>query len=183
MKLSEIKSNPNNPRVIKDESFQALVKSLKEFPKMMEVRPIVIDENGIIMGGNQRFRALQELGYKEVPDSWIKQYENFTPEEWQEFVIKDNIGFGQWNWEQLNSEEWNVDELNRWGLKVEGIEKNIDVDSFFIDKEEDKSEDKSKIILEYTLDDYEKINIMFSKYKNKTKEQVVFELLENADKE
>jgi len=94
MKLSEIKLNPKNPRICKDDKFKKLVKSLQEFPQMMELRPIIVDEDNIIQGGNMRFRALKELGFKEIPDSWVKQGKDLTPEQWREFVIKDNISYG-----------------------------------------------------------------------------------------
>ena len=95
MNIKEIIPNPNNPRIIKDAKFKKLVKSLKDFPKMMELRPIVLDENNMIQGGNMRFKALIELGYKELPDEWIKKGNDFTKEQWEEFVIKDNISFGE----------------------------------------------------------------------------------------
>jgi len=123
MKLSEIKPNPNNPRLIKDDKFHKLVKSIKEFPKMMALRPMVIDANNIILGGNMRFKALKELGYKEVPDEWIKRAEDLTDEEIRRFIIADNVGFGEHDWEMLQN-EWDIEDLEEWGLDVE--EKNTE---------------------------------------------------------
>ena len=117
MKLSEIKANPNNPRVIKDEKFDKLVKSIREFPKMMELRPMVINSDNIVLGGNMRLKALRQLGYKEVPDSWVKSADELTEEEQRRFIIADNVGFGEHDWEML-ANEWNIDELEDWGLDV-----------------------------------------------------------------
>lgn len=115
MKLSEIKSNPNNPRVIKDDKFQKLVKSLDEFPKMMALRPMVINQDNIVLGGNMRLKALKELGYTEVPDEWVKRAEDLTDEETRRFIIADNVGFGEHDWEML-ANEWDSVELEDWGL-------------------------------------------------------------------
>ena len=117
MKLSQIKPNPNNPRIIKDEKFNKLVKSIKDFPKMMELRPMVINADNIVLGGNMRLKALKELGYKEVPDEWVKRAEDLTEDEQRQFIIKDNVGFGEHDWEMLAT-EWDADELSDWGLDV-----------------------------------------------------------------
>lgn len=116
MKLSEIKSNPNNPRVIKDHKFKKLKKSISEFPKMMELRPMVINEDNIVLGGNMRLKALKELGYKEVPEEWVKRASDLTEEETRRFIIADNVGFGEHDWEML-ANEWNTEELEDWGLE------------------------------------------------------------------
>ncbi len=117
MKITEIKTNPNNPRLIKDDKFKKLVQSIKDFPEMMELRPIIIDENNIIQGGNMRYKALRELGYKDIPDNWIKQRKDLTVEQWNEFIIKDNVGFGEWDWDAL-ANEWDSDKLADWGLDL-----------------------------------------------------------------
>lgn len=91
MKLSNIKANPSNPRVIKDDRFQKLVKSISEFPKMMELRPMVINSDNVVLGGNMRLKALQELKYKEIPDNWVKRAEDLTDEEQRRFIIADNV--------------------------------------------------------------------------------------------
>ena len=116
MKLTEIKSNPNNPRVIKDHKFEKLKKSITEFPKMMELRPMVINADNVILGGNMRFKALKDLGYKEVPEEWVKQASDLTEEETRRFIIADNVGFGEHDWEML-ANEWNTEELEDWGLE------------------------------------------------------------------
>ena len=117
MKLTEIKPNPNNPRLIKDDKFKKLVKSIKEFPKMMELRPIVIDANNIILGGNMRLKALKELKYKEIPDNWIKQASELTEDEQRRFIIADNVGFGEHDWDIL-ANEWDQNDLENWGVDL-----------------------------------------------------------------
>ena len=121
MKLSEIKSNPNNPRLIKDDKFKKLVKSIEEFPKMMSLRPMVIDANSIVLGGNMRLKALKELGYKDIPDEWVKRAEELTEDEQRRFIIADNVGFGEHDWGML-ANEWDTEELEDWGLDIPGFE-------------------------------------------------------------
>ena len=111
IKISEIKNNPNNPRLIKDAKFKKLVKSIQEFPEMLELRPIVVDENMIVLGGNMRLKACIEAGLKEV---WI-EVANLTEQQKKEFTIKDNVGFGEWEWDML-ANEWEQTELEGWGL-------------------------------------------------------------------
>lgn len=113
--LSKIKSNPNNPRVIRDEKFEKLVNSIKEFPKMLEIRPIVVNDDMVVLGGNMRLKACKEAGLKEV--SIIKASE-LTEEEQRQFIIKDNVGFGEWDWELL-ANEWDQEELEQWGLDLD----------------------------------------------------------------
>jgi len=116
-KLSSIKPNPSNPRIIKDERFERLKQSITDFPQMMELRPMIVDESNTLLGGNMRFKALQDLGYKEIPDNWIKKASELTEEQKKEFIIKDNVGFGEWEWEQL-ANEWDVEQLTEWGLDI-----------------------------------------------------------------
>lgn len=117
IKISAIKSNPNNPRVIKDEKFEKLLKSIMEFPKMMELRPIIVDENNIVLGGNMRLKALRQLGYKEIPESWVKKSSDLTEDEKKAFIVKDNVGFGEWDFDDL-SKNWNSELLIEWGLEI-----------------------------------------------------------------
>ena len=117
MKLSSIHINPKNPRIIKDERFKKLVKSIKEFPKMMTLRPIVVDSEMMILGGNMRFKALQELGYNDIPDTWIKRTDDLTDDEKRRFIISDNIEFGLFNFDIL-ANEWDEQELDEWGLEI-----------------------------------------------------------------
>jgi len=130
MKLTDIKPNPNNPRVIKDDKFDKLVKSIKDFPKMMELRPMVINSDNIVLGGNMRLKALKELGYKEVPNEWVKRAEDLTEDEQRQFIIKDNVGFGEHDWEVLVT-EWDAGQLEAWGLDLPGFD--IDTDDLGTD--------------------------------------------------
>lgn len=114
VKLSEIKNNPNNPRILKDDKFAKLVKSIKEFPKMLEIRPIVVNSDMIVLGGNMRLKACKEAGLKEVP---VVLADDLTEDEQKQFIIKDNVGFGEWDWEML-ANEWEADLLEEWGLDV-----------------------------------------------------------------
>jgi site-specific DNA-methyltransferase (adenine-specific) len=118
MKLSEIKPNPSNPRIIKDDKFAKLVQSIKDFPQMLELRPIVINSDNIVLGGNMRLRACKEAGLKEVP---VMRADDLTPEQQAEFIIKDNVGFGEWDWDML-ANQWDADKLNDWGLDVPDFE-------------------------------------------------------------
>ena len=118
MKLKDIHVNPDNPRIIKDERFKKLCKSIKEFPKMMTLRPIIIDNEGMILGGNMRFKALLELGYKEVPDEWVRRADELTEDEKRRFIIEDNLPFGEWDWNSL-ANNWDEDELIEWGMDIE----------------------------------------------------------------
>jgi DNA modification methylase len=111
IKISQVKSNPNNPRLIKNDKFKKLVKSVQGFPEMLELRPIVVDENMIVLGGNMRLKACQEAGLKEV---WI-EVADLTEQQKKEFTIKDNVGFGEWEWDML-ANEWEQAELEDWGL-------------------------------------------------------------------
>jgi ParB-like chromosome segregation protein Spo0J len=113
VKISAVKSNPNNPRVIKDDKFDKLVQSIKDFPEMLKIRPIVVNDDMIVLGGNMRLKACKEAGLKEVP---IIKASDLTEEQQREFIIKDNVGFGEFDWEQLK--EWDGEELEAWGLDV-----------------------------------------------------------------
>ena len=114
LKINDIQSNIANPRIIRDSKFKKLVKSIKEFPEMLELRPIVIDENNLILGGNMRHKACIEAGLKEVP---VKIAKGLTEEQKQEFIVKDNVGFGEWDWDILGN-EWNNVKLGDWGMDV-----------------------------------------------------------------
>jgi ParB-like chromosome segregation protein Spo0J len=113
-KISEVKLNPNNPRLIKDDNFKKLVQSIKDFPEMLDIRPIVVNADMVILGGNMRFKACKEAGLKEVP---IIIADNLTEEQQREFLIKDNVSGGEWDFEMLGN-EWDVDELTDWGLEI-----------------------------------------------------------------
>ena len=120
--INKVKSNPNNPRVIKDDKFKKLVQSIKDFPKMLNIRPIVVNDDFIVLGGNMRLKACKEAGLKEVP---IIMASELTEQEQKQFIIKDNVSGGEWDWNML-ANEWDVEELEEWGLDVGGFDLNSD---------------------------------------------------------
>jgi len=115
MKLSKLKLNDKNPRIIKDEKFKQLVASLTNFPKMMRLRPIIVNKDFLIIGGNMRYRACLELGMTEIPNDWVRIAEDLTPEEERQFIIEDNVQFGDWDWDLL-ANEWDQEQLVSLGL-------------------------------------------------------------------
>ena len=170
MNINQIKTNTNNPRIIKGDKFTKLVQSIKDFPEMLKLRPIVIDEDNVVLGGNMRLRACKEAGLTDVP---VKIAKGLTEDQKREFIVKDNVGFGEWDWDILANEFENSD-LNEWGLDVWDT-KDIDLDDFFTDDIEDK-EDTNKIILEYNEKDYNFVIEQFNK-KEGSKEDVIYNLL------
>ncbi len=127
VKISQVKGNPNNPRIIKNDKFKKLVKSIQEFPEMLKLRPIVVDENMIVLGGNMRLKASKDAGLKEV---WIEIAEGLTEEQKKEFIVKDNVGFGEWEWDML-ANEWDSVQLAEWGLDVWQNEDDIETTDEF----------------------------------------------------
>jgi len=128
MKSSDIKANPNNPRIIKDDKFKKLVESVKNFPEMLELRPIVVNKDMIILGGNMRYKACKEAWIKEIP---VIIADNLTEEQEREFLIKDNVSGGEWDWDIL-ANEWDKEELEEWWLDVtfETVEPEAEEDDF-----------------------------------------------------
>lgn len=122
VKISEIKLNPNNPRLIKDDKFVKLVKSIKDFPEMLDIRPIVVNKDMVILGGNMRYKACKEAGMKEIP---IIIADNLTEEQQREFLIKDNTSGGEWDWEML-ANEWDSEQLEDWGLDIPNFDVKIE---------------------------------------------------------
>jgi hypothetical protein len=114
VKTKDIIPNENNPRILKDDKFKKLIQSIKDFPEMLEIRPIVVNNEMMILGGNMRLKAIQEIGIKEVP---IIKAENLTEQQQREFLIKDNVGFGEWDWDAL-ANDWEYKELVDWALDV-----------------------------------------------------------------
>jgi len=113
VKINDVKLNPNNPRLIKDDKFKNLVTSIKDFPEMLNIRPIVVNKDMVILGGNMRYRACKEAGLKEVPVIIT----DLSEEKQREFLIKDNVSGGEWDWDLL-ANEWSVDQLEEWGVDV-----------------------------------------------------------------
>jgi len=123
VKITEIKPNPSNPRIIKDDKFKKLVASIEKFPEMADVRPIVVNMDMVVIGGNMRLRAMKESGWKEAPVQMV----DWTEEQQKEFIIKDNLGYGEWDWDDL-ANNWDEQELTDWGLDIPN----------FIDEQEQK---------------------------------------------
>jgi len=142
--ISAVKANPNNPRVIKDDKFRKLVQSIKDFPEMLEIRPIVVNQDMIVLGGNMRLKACKEAGLKEVP---IIHADNLTEEQQREFIIKDNVSGGEWDWELLAS-EWDTELLDEWGLDLPETE-TIEV----LEAEEDNYDIPDEITTDIVLGD------------------------------
>jgi hypothetical protein len=135
MNINEIKPNPNNPRIIKDVKFKQLVKSIQDFPQMLELRPIVIDENNMVLGGNMRLKACIEAGMTDVP---VIHANNLTEEKKREFIIKDNVSFGSHDWSEL-ANNWDVDLIQEWGLDIIGFDNVDDLGEGFSLPDGDKS--------------------------------------------
>ena len=114
-KISAIKRNPNNPRILKDDKFVKLTQSIKDFPQMLDIRPIVVNDDMVVLGGNMRLKACKEAGLKEVP---VIKVNDLTEEQQREFIIKDNVGFGEWDWDLL-ANDWDADLLDAWGLDID----------------------------------------------------------------
>ena len=156
--ISKIQENKKNPRIIKGYKFEKLVKSIKDFPKMMELRPIIVNDQNVILGGNMRYKAAVEAGLKEV---FIVQAKDLTEKQQEEFIIKDNSSFGEWDWDLL-ANEWEVKELSEWGLDLPKIyfdeDKEPDIDKdIFSDQLDTYINAKIKqITLYFDSEDYEK---------------------------
>lgn len=134
IELKKVIANPNNPRVIRDDKFKKLVKSIQEFPQMLELRPIVVNDDMVVLGGNMRLRACKEAGLIEVP---IIRASNLTEEQQKEFIIKDNVGFGEWDWDDL-ANNWDAEDLDKWGLDIPAFdsieELEAEEDDFEVDE-------------------------------------------------
>jgi DNA modification methylase len=141
VKISKVKANPNNPRIIKNDKFKKLVKSIQEFPEMLKLRPIVVDEDMMVLGGNMRLKASKDAGLKEV---WIEVAEGLTEEQKKEFIVKDNVGFGEWEWDML-ANEWDSVQLAEWGLDVWENEDDKEPEAGLIEDDEIPEVKESKV--------------------------------------
>jgi ParB-like chromosome segregation protein Spo0J len=139
MLISQIKPNPENPRIIKDHKFKQLVESIKSFPQMLELRPIVIDENNVVLGGNMRLKACIEAGLTNVP---VVQAKDLTDLQKKEFIVKDNVGYGEWDWDDL-ANNWDEQLLTEWGL---------DIPNFDIIDEQEQKDLSDKIKSEFKIE-------------------------------
>jgi len=154
--INQVKANPNNPRTIKDEKFTKLVKSITDFPKMLELRPIIVNDDMIVLGGNMRLKACKEAGLKKIP---VIKASDLTPEQQKEFIIKDNIGYGDWDWQVIQAE---FPEAEEWGLDVVKFDIDTEVDYSILDEEDinDQLKDmadgvKKAIQIEFEAEHYE----------------------------
>lgn len=178
VKLSDIKLNPNNPRLIKDDKFKKLVKSIIDFPEMLKIRPIVVNEDMIILGGNMRFKACKEAGLKEVP---IIKASGLSEEKQREFLIKDNLAGGEWDWNLL-ANEWDEIKLKEWGLSIN----SFDTDNLLFndnDKENNisnnpKTTDDNYSTFELIMLHENKLDLLDTL--NKVKNEFLFEKQEDA---
>jgi hypothetical protein len=171
LKVNEIKANPQNPRIIKDHRFKQLVKSIEDFPEMLSIRDIVIDEDNMILGGNMRWKACIEAGVKRVQ---VMQVTGLTPAQKKEFIIKDNANYGVWDWDQL-ANNYDNDKLTEWGLNVwqptqflEDDHEESGTSTAAHDPEaeqeaEDEKADKRIIQIEFDIDDYDEANAIYKK--------------------
>lgn len=170
--ISKIKKNEENPRFIREPKFNALVKSIQDFPEMLKLRPIVVDEEMIVLGGNMRLRACQEAGLKKVP---IMIAEGLSEEQKKEFIVKDNVGFGQWDYDML-ANTYDAQELLDWGMDLpQYMTGGDDLSGFFEDEPEEK-EVKPKITLEYTQEDFDEIIIALDQMEG-SREEIIFNLV------
>lgn len=154
--IASVIPNEDNPRYIRDPKFKKLVKSIKEFPEMLEKRPIVVDENMVVLGGNMRLEALKAAGVFEV---WIDKAEGWTEQQKREFIVKDNVGYGEWDWDII-ANDWNAEQIADWGLDVWQPEEEVD---YSLLEEEDFSSElddltngvKKAIQIEFEAEHYE----------------------------
>ena len=177
VKTSEVKPNPKNPRIIKDEKFKKLVKSIQEFPDMLNKRPLIVftdvDGKYVVLGGNMRLKAINELGIKEVP---IIVADEWTEEQKHEFLIKDNVGFGEWDWDIL-ANEWNTEELTEWGLNIPNFD-NVDYSEKNEEIDIDSLDATMTIKLNFTETEYWHVKQQLSEIAA-TPEQAIWKLLGN----
>lgn len=174
-KVDLIKTNPNNPRVLKDEKFKKLVQSIKDFPQMLALRPLILDEDNIVLGGNMRLKAIKQLGYKEIPLEWVKFAVDLTEDEKKQFIIKDNVGFGEWDWDTLIA-EWDEEKVKEWGLDIWKTTADINLEEFFQEHKGEGKEEIHKIILEYTKEEFEKVTEALKEHTGR-KEAIFYKLL------
>lgn len=183
--INQVKANPKNPRIIKDDKFKKLVKSLQDFPEMAEVREIVVNQDNVILGGNMRFKAMQTAGWKEVPVKIV----DWTKAQQDEFMIKDNSSFGEWDWDTL-ANEWDVESLDDWGATVPtflvndgGIDhfRDADADSHYKPVDEYDNRTSNTLILIFNNDEFsavvEELKVRIANEEGKTPSEVIYSML------
>lgn len=157
--ISKVVPNENNPRFIKDYKFKKLVKSIKEFPEMLKLRPIVVNSDMVVLGGNMRLKACKEAGLKEV---YILKADELTEQQQREFIVKDNVGFGEWDWDIL-ANEWDNTQLKEWGMDVWQPEEEVDysaLEDLDLDEtiEDKEAGVKRAIMIEFDPKHYDQAN-------------------------
>lgn len=148
VKISKVKPNPNNPRVIRDGKFKKLVQSIKDFPEMLQIRQIVVDKDYVVLGGNQRLRACQKAGLKEVH---VHIADNLTEKQQREFMIKDNLGMGEWDWDEL-ANNFDASDLNRYGMEVPELEEKQEIQEQEVEFSEYLDESHNYVVLLFDND-------------------------------
>ena len=148
VKINKVKPNPNNPRVIRDAKFKKLVQSIKDFPEMLEIRQIVVDKDYVVLGGNQRLRACQKAGLKEVH---VHIADKLTEKQQREFMIKDNLGMGEWDWDEL-ANNFDASDLNRYGMEVPELEEKQEIQEQEIEFSEYLDESHNYVVLLFDND-------------------------------
>lgn len=169
VKIGEVKANPNNPRIIKDEKFKKLVKSIQDFPDMLNVRPIVVNKDMIVLGGNMRLKAIKEAGYKDIAVEIV----DWTEDQQKEFIVKDNASFGEWNWDDL-ANNWDEEQLVEWGVDTWVSKSNDDLLEL-----DEKTEEESTNIPKITDEGYSLFEIVML-HENKVH---LFDVLNQVKKE
>ena len=185
LSINKIKPNAVNPRYIKDHKFKKLVKSIKNFPEMLEKRPIIVDENLIVLGGNMRLKASIEAGLKEV---WIDIADGWSEDQKKEFIIKDNVGFGEWDWDIL-ANEWNKFEIQDWGLSLPIFQDNLSNNDEYkgmnpdLELESFMNAEIKRLYLVYDSETYSKVIDWFNKKLKETNlndySQYILKLIED----
>lgn len=165
VKITELKSNPSNPRFIKGEKFAKLVQSIKDFPEMLNARPIVVNKDMVVLGGNMRLRACIEAGIKDLT---IVVAEGFTEAQEREFIIKDNVSFGDWDWSVIVT-EWVNEDLNAWGIDAVGLQSVSGFEPEVMPKfdvhevTKDEVEARAKVLAAQMVQEYSKIEVICPK--------------------
>jgi len=185
VKISKVKANLSNPRIIKNDKFKKLVKSIQDFPEMLKLRPIVVDEDMMVLGGNMRLKASKDAGLKEV---WIEVAEGLSEEQKKEFIVKDNVGFGEWDWDIL-ANEWDNIKLGEWGMDIWQPEKSVSNETDYsinsLDEKLGRFLDAKikNITIPFESEEFslvvEKLEILLSKYKCEDYRALIYKIIEN----
>ena len=170
VKISKVIPNENNPRFIKDYKFKKLVKSIQDFPEMLKLRPIVVNKDMVVLGGNMRLKACKEAGLKEV---YILKADELTEQQQREFIVKDNLGFGEWDWDIL-ANEWNNQQLKEWGMDVWQPEEEVDysaLEDLDLDEtiEDKEAGVKRAIMIEFDPKHYDQANELITQARKEGK--------------